>query len=125
MEPHHPVVLVVDDHDDQRDLLAAALELHGHTVRGSKGAEALQRLDATPVSCLVIDEYLSRGLRGSSLVAQARMTNPNLCVVLTSSLELRPDQLPAATAYLLKPYHVADLVSAVKHCAWTLASGND
>ncbi|MBO9715390.1 MAG: response regulator [Pseudoxanthomonas sp.] len=109
-----PVVLVVDDNDDQRELMKRALEFCGCTVRESRGTEALNRLAGWQVDCLVIDEYLSDGLRGHELVLEARRVVPGLRVVLTSSHGQPPDGVPFEAAYLPKPCHVIDLMVSVR-----------
>jgi CheY-like chemotaxis protein len=109
-----PVVLVVDDNDDQRELLKRALEFCGCTVRESRGAEVLSRLAGWQVDCLVIDEHLSDGLRGHDIVVEARRVVPGLRVVLTSSHGRPPDVVPFEAAYLPKPCHVIDLMASVR-----------
>ena len=109
-----PVVLVVDDHDVQRELLRRALEFCGCTVLESTGAGTLDSLAAGQVDCLVIDEYLSDGLRGHELVLRARQLFPGLRVVLTSAHGQLPEELPCEAAYLAKPCHVIDLMSSVR-----------
>ena len=109
-----PVVLVVDDDDDQRALLKRALEFCGCTVRESRGADALGSLADRQVDCLVIDEYLSGGLRGHELAVEARRVAPGVRVVLTSPHGSRPDSLPSEAAYLARPCHLVDLMASVR-----------
>ena len=64
-----PVVLIVDDHVDSRDLLATVLQELGVTIaEAGTGAEALDRLGTTPLPSLILIDLALPDCHGSDIV---------------------------------------------------------
>jgi CheY-like chemotaxis protein len=71
-------ILVVEDHDDTREVLANLLRHIGHEVlSAASSGEALKAIDAAKVDILVSDIGLPDG-SGYALLAQARQAQPTM-----------------------------------------------
>ena len=114
-------VLIVDDHDDSRDLLVELLQHHGHQVRAARsGAEALALLrELDP--CLILVDLLLPDVFGIELVRRLRAdatgaTTP--IYALSGFSNLWADALAAGCdGFLTKPVTGADLRLVVDaHC---------
>ena len=82
-----PLVLVVDDHADSRDMVVEYLAFLGYRVdAGSSGAEALEKVAALNPTLVVMDVRLPDG-DGLDFVARIRR-GPNLpkIVVYTAAM---------------------------------------
>lgn len=77
-------VLLVDDEQSVREVLAALLDHQGHSVTEADGADAaLALLEAgQPVDVLVTDLSMPGALDGAGLVREARLRRPGLPAVL-------------------------------------------
>ncbi|MGC3998987.1 MAG: HAD-IA family hydrolase [Anaeromyxobacter sp.] len=113
-------VLVVDDNDVQRDVVADVLSAEGYQVQvAADGEEGLARLRADPPDVLVLD-LMMPGLDGASLLNTLR-ADPALArirVVVTTGIQtphvtrlLKPD------AVLFKPFGLRELLRAVADAA--------
>ena len=115
------VILVVEDDEDVRDLLAIQLEELGYVaIIAGSGPQALEILTApeTPaVDLLMTDVVMPGGMNGVTLVREARRLRPELKALLTSgyaSVQI-PGQAEAADLPLLsKPYQHAALARALQ-----------
>ena len=98
-----PVVLVVDDHDDTRDLYATFLGAMGlATVEATTCAEALARVASAAVDAVVLDRRLPDG--DGCDVARALKTDPRTRALPIIVLSGDPsDPTIIADAYLIKP----------------------
>jgi len=112
--PRKTSILVVEDQDDIRELLAASLQEYGHTVRTiDAAAEAVEILahDAA-IQILVTDIILPGGMTGLDLARKAQALLPDLKIVLISGNALEETvktwQL-ARCAFLQKPFRPSDL----------------
>jgi PAS domain S-box-containing protein len=77
-------ILLVEDEDAVRGLVARALEEHGYRVLASGlPREALVRAEQGDVDLLVTDLVMP-GLKGTTLARQLRVTHPDLPVILIS-----------------------------------------
>ncbi|MDO9712204.1 response regulator [Paracraurococcus lichenis] len=76
-------ILLIDDEDLVREMLARELEDRGHEViQASDGATALALLDAgEAVDALVSDLYMPR-MNGQALIAEAQRRRPSLAAIL-------------------------------------------
>lgn len=111
-------VLVVDDHDDSRELLASLLELRGYTVQmAADGPEAL----ATAATFLPTVAVLDIGLPGADGYEVARLLRlmPELGalrIVALSGYGNASDRQRSVDAgidaHIVKPADIASLVSA-------------
>jgi len=67
-------IIVVDDHQDMRHVLAQLLAMHGHVVWESADAEAAwDRMQETVPDALIVDQNLP-GMTGLELLTRMRKT---------------------------------------------------
>jgi DNA-binding NtrC family response regulator len=77
-------ILVIDDEDQIRKLLRAALEIEGHVVlEARQGDEGLQVLRATPPD-LVITDLMMPDMDGLEVIMALRREAPELKVIAMS-----------------------------------------
>ena len=114
-------VLLIDDQDDVRDVIAQHLEVLGYRcVEASDGRLALDLLRGGAIDILIVD-YAMSGLGGIEVIQAARETQPDLAVVLTTGYaeaEALRDQVQRV-ALLKKPFRAQDLADAIIR-AWEL-----
>lgn len=109
-------ILVVDDNYAVRDLLRRLLEAAGYVVHAvADGRQALTLIHTQAVDLAVVDLYLP-GLNGYALCAELQK---KMVPVIFMSAALGPaeeEQAAAlgASAFLRKPFHLADLERAVQ-----------
>ncbi len=117
------VILVVEDDDDVRDLVALQLREIGYqTVIAASGQQALEILasPATPmIDLLLTDVVMPGGMNGVALVREAQRQQPTLKALLTSGYMAgnAPGQCEAEAAdlpLLSKPYLQAELARAIQ-----------
>ena len=113
-------ILLVEDNDDFRGLLRAALEQEGFTVReAGDGQEALARLRESGSShCLMLMDLMMPGMTGWELVSAMRSdpllrTNP---IIVSTAV---PEDAPSGVdAILTKPFDLDSLVRIVeRYCS--------
>lgn len=118
-----PVVLLVEDEDDARELLATALEdAHYKVLRAANGAEALTLLADARVRCdLILLDLMMPVMNGWDF-RQRQRKDPRLAgipVLLMSAgarLASTSGGLDAA-GFITKPVEIDDLLNNVKrHC---------
>lgn len=114
-------VLVVDDDDAVRDLVATVLGDAGYTVHTAPdGRAALRLLDRHEPDVVVLDVQMPH-LDGLSTCSRLRRDDrtARLPVVLISAQPVEGHQLAAcrASAFLPKPFDIADLVDEVDRLA--------
>ena len=97
-------VVVVDDHDDSRELLEQALRFHGASV--TSVASAADALEAIAGAHVVITDLALPGEDGIWLLEQVnRLEHPIPVIVVSGYAEVQHDRLAAApfARKLLKP----------------------
>ncbi len=109
--------LVVDDHKDARELLAALFDRCGARVVECDGAAAaLAALDGQPIDLLVADIGMP-DIDGYELIERVRRTRPDLHAVALSAYARPEDQTRALAAgydaYCAKPFDAARLIGLV------------
>ncbi len=114
-----PTVLVVDDDDAIRDLVAMVLADAGYTVRtAADGATAVALARATQPALVLMDVNLPR-LDGLSACRALRndARTAKLPVTIMSSSPVRDQQLRACRAdhFLAKPFDLEHLLGEVAH----------
>jgi DNA-binding response OmpR family regulator len=112
-----PHILVVDDNDLQRGVVADALESEGFDVAvAATGAEALSAARARPPDLVVLDLLLP-DVDGASLLAQMRADPAlaNVRVVVATGVH-SPDvrRLLRADGALFKPFGMRELLLAIR-----------
>jgi CheY-like chemotaxis protein len=116
--PEKPVILVVDDDDDVREMAVTALERQGYeVVPASSADEALLILKrGKPIDVLVTDVVMPGLTDGWELAYQATQMRPGLAVLLTSGfIRAEPDEHRVVDAALLrKPWRVRELLQHIE-----------
>jgi PAS domain S-box-containing protein len=80
-DPEH--VLIVDDEDAVRDVLATQLAEYGYVVHRAKtGALALERLDGDARVDLIVSDLAMPGMDGVAVIEAARTRRPGLPAIL-------------------------------------------
>ena len=113
-------VLVVEDDERVRRLTIARLKLIGYQVlEASDGAQALDMLtQGHAVDLVFTDLIMPGGISGREVAARARQLKPGVKVLLTSGYAeelVHGDELEREKLRILrKPYHQADLITALR-----------
>jgi DNA-binding response OmpR family regulator len=113
-------VLVVEDDPDQRKVLQDRLELYGYAVAcAGDGRIAMEMLENGAYDGVLLDLNLPE-LHGNDVLLQARERFPDLPVLIMSASRSRiraaKVSQAAACCYLVKPFSVHDLKSALHYC---------
>lgn len=91
-----PTILLVDDEDALRHVLAAELADHGfRVVEAANGAEALQRLGGALAIDVLVTDLTMPGTSGVELIQAAQAARPRLPALLITG-----NAIEAATAFL-------------------------
>lgn len=107
-----PRILVVDDEEEVREILAETLEDFGYAVlTAASGEEALPFLARDHGVALVITDVRMPGMSGLELADEVRRRWPAVKVVLISGY-FEPQESPQR--FLKKPFHMKDLASLVR-----------
>jgi len=118
-----PVVLVVDDNDDNRFTLSMHLEICGYSniLTAENGREALEKMRSGPVDLVLLDIMMPE-LDGYGVLEEVRsdVALRDIPVVMISALEdinsvVRCIEL-GATDYLTKPFNPVLLKARVDNC---------
>jgi CheY-like chemotaxis protein len=114
-------VLVVDDHEDAREVIAAHLGVLGYTVAQAACARAaieLMQTEDNRVDLLVTD-FAMPGMSGLELARAARAIRPGLPVVIVTGYvgtsEIEGDRTDATV--LMKPFRMHELAAAIEQAA--------
>jgi PAS domain S-box-containing protein len=101
-------VLVIDDEDLVRDVVARMIEDLGYAaITATDGAAGLAIVDHVPVDAVLVDLTMPR-MSGDEVVSQLRQRRPDLPIVLCSGLGA-PLRTVRADAYLPKPFRIDSL----------------
>jgi DNA-binding NarL/FixJ family response regulator len=115
-----PAILLVEDEDDTRELLARALERAGNRCVPARDArEALERAGELPVDLVVTDVVLGRdehgGLRLMTELRAAGVHAPVIVITAYADVEKLKTALNEGAAYLLeKPFRAPELLDAIE-----------
>lgn len=114
-----PRILVVDDDDMIRDLLANVLEIERFAVSTAASAdEALKLLEQNSVSAVITD-MLMPGMSGMELLKKLHAEKPELPVLLItgySGYHTPRDIMEAGAAgYFTKPFKNTELIKVLRH----------
>lgn len=113
-EPH---IVVIDDHREIRDLVAAYLSRHGFRVSVAESGAALRRILERGTADLLVLDIMMPGEDGLSICRQIRGSNDLPIIFLTAmaddtdriiGLELGADD------YLVKPFNPRELLARVR-----------
>ena len=117
MPDSSPTILLVDDEDSVRKVLAFPLERDGYVVvQAADGEEALERFAEQPVDLVVLDIMLPK-LDGLEVCKRLRATSSVPIIMLTA----RDDELDkviglelGADDYITKPFSIREFRSRVR-----------
>ncbi len=116
-------ILVVDDEQAVRRMVALGLQLYGyHVLEASSGAEAIQMWEDHPdvIDLLFTDMRMPGRMNGIELFEQLKQRDPTLIGIISSGYSeeiMKPQsQLPRGLVFLPKPYDVKTLVGTVRSC---------
>jgi len=104
--PSTRVVLVIDDEDLVRDVLARMIEDLGYgALTAADGATGLALLETSSIDVVLVDLTMPR-MSGRDVIEQLRARRPSLPIILCSGFD-RDGQGPVhADAYLPKPFRI-------------------
>ena len=111
-----PLVLVVDDSEDMRDLLHEVLSMRGYEVVTAGSSGRALTLMTRRVPDLVITDLMMPGMSGFSL-RSLMLRRPALAavpVIVLSAYWARPGETLEAVAVLTKPINLDRLLDAVE-----------
>lgn len=122
MNPEHGTILVVDDVEANRDLLARRLQRQGHTVTtAANGLEALELIQRQPFDIILCDIMMPE-INGYEVLEQVK-TNPTLrhiSVIMISALDEMDSVVKCielgAEDYLFKPFNPVLLKARIRAC---------
>lgn len=112
-------ILLVEDDDDLRAVMADGLGADGHDVDGvADAAAALEALADAPPDLLILDVSLGAGLDGVEVCRRVRSVDTELYVMMLTARDAEADIVLALEAgaddYLTKPVGLAELRSRVR-----------
>ena len=113
-------VLVIEDHPDQRDLLAIVLQREGYRViTAANGVEALERLESEPIQIALSDIMMPK-MDGFELIKRIR-GNPSfksIYLILITARIQEGDRVRGldlgADDYITKPFSFSELLARVR-----------
>jgi CheY-like chemotaxis protein len=114
---HRAIIILVEEEQDQRRVIAGLLDAAGFAVRATETTdEALRLLEATPDAAgLVTDAHVPGGIDGWELAQRARARRPGLAVILMSGhSDPSSGPLPEGAAFVLKPNVPASLSATLR-----------
>ena len=105
-------ILVVDDDDDVREIVAETLKEFGYGVEcASSGEEALTLLPSRPDLRMLITDVRMPGMSGLELADLVRRQRADMKIIIISGY-FQPQ--PVQDRFLRKPFHMRELASAVE-----------
>jgi signal transduction histidine kinase/CheY-like chemotaxis protein len=100
------VVLVIDDEDLVRDVVARMIEDLGYgTLTAADGAAGIALADANSIDAVLVDLSMPR-MNGRDVIAQLRSRRPTLPIILCSGFDRDGVGHVQADAYLPKPFRI-------------------
>lgn len=110
-------ILIVDDDEDIRELIARALTGNFEICTAENGDEALGLMANITFDAIVLD-YMMPGLDGGDTIACARKLGVNVPIVLTSAAIERTQAMAlGADDFVSKPFDIHALAERVGRAA--------
>jgi CheY-like chemotaxis protein len=107
-----PSILVVDDDDEVREMLAETLRDFGYAViQATAGEEALEILAQHTEVIMVITDIRMPGMSGLDLAERVQRERAGVKVIVISGY-FNPQ--PVSQRFLMKPFRLHELASAVR-----------
>lgn len=116
LPPDRKVILIVEDEDSIRTLMAISLGGKGYAVlEASNGSDALELCEVHrgPIDLMITDQKMPL-MTGSELVSRVATVRPTMRIMCLSGLDRRPTQLPVNVLVLGKPFTLKGLISMVQ-----------
>jgi len=102
-------VLVIDDEDLVRDVVARMIEVLGYAaLTASDGVVGLEILDRETIDAVLVDLTMPR-MSGAEVIAALRQRRPTLPVILCTGFDRDRRGPVEADAYLPKPFRIEAL----------------
>jgi len=108
-------ILIVEDEPSIRVLLERVLARSGHAVRACATSEEALAAAGSGGYKLAIVDYSLPGMNGVALIAQLRLQQPDLPVILCSGMPINPPVFDPPIQFVQKPYRprqLSELVTA-------------
>lgn len=106
-------VLIVDDNETARWILAEILETEGYAIveAGSADQALLRLAEDADISAIVSDIEMPGSMNGVEMAALILQESPNMVMLLTSG-RYHPsvDELPGNAKFLLKPWAPREII---------------
>ena len=112
-------ILVVDDDDALRDMLARSFSREGHTVTAvPDGQSALAVAASEPFDIVLLDVALGPGLAGHDVARELRGRRDVVPIIMLTALDSEADIVlgleAGADDYITKPFGLAELRSRIR-----------
>ncbi len=117
-DAHLEPILVIEDNDDVRDMMAVTLELEGHrVVTAANGREALYLLHHGVEPCMILLDLMMPVMNGwefqKAVAREPQLRDIPIVVVSATGTDVDLDRTHAA-AVLPKPIDVDQLLNVVE-----------
>ena len=118
--PHQPHVLIVDDDQRIRAMLARFLTDHGmYVTAAGDGVQMLDAMRREPADLIVLDVMLP-GESGLSLCRQLQDAERPVPVILLTAMDGEADRVVGlelgADDYIVKPFNPSELMARIARC---------
>ena len=117
-DPQRATILVVDDHQGARDLLALHLAPSYDVITAATAKEALVNLHTHRIN-LVIQDMGLPDMNGLQLLQTSKLLRPELPIILVTGgadLSAATEAIQfGASAYLLKPFNLSEIQLLIDH----------
>lgn len=114
-----PVVLVVDDDTDMREILETALESLGYTTYVADDGDVALKLYREHKPGLVISDIYMPRLDGLQLLREIKNDDATIPVILITGYSHMEGELeqshPVPDALLRKPFNLRELLDTIEH----------
>lgn len=112
-------ILVVDDEETIRTIIAEALTAHGHRVQVAATTEqALRVCETTPPDLVLLDLKIPGAMDGLALLGTIRRRWSGIIVIMLTGYGSLDSAIAALRAgafdYLTKPVHIAHIIESVE-----------
>jgi two-component system cell cycle sensor histidine kinase/response regulator CckA len=114
--PYRKVILIVDDENPVRTLIAISLKAKGYAIlEASNGSDALElwEVHRGPIDLMITDQKMPL-MTGSELISRVATVMPTMKIMCLSGSDRRPAQLPVNVHILQKPFTLKGLISNVQ-----------
>jgi DNA-binding NtrC family response regulator len=113
-----PRILIVDDDESIRKVLAAVLEENGYMIDAAEdGKEAIEKTDKNFYNLALVDIRLP-DIEGSKLIAMMKETTPRMRKIIITGFPSLQNAVEAlnkgADAYIIKPFDMDKVLQTIK-----------